>query len=354
VQTSFALLCDHYGVALLALTSTRLGICVIPRGNIANALAPWFTLNMDSFQATKLFIRIVDLGSFSKAAADIGIGQPAATKRVAQLEKQLGSRLLHRSTHGVSPTEIGALYYQKCKLIAHHVEEAETVAALMQSEVQGGLRISTTMDFGRRVLAPLVLRFLQLNPKLQVELLFDDHLVNMVEQGIDVAIRMGRLVDSTLGARYLGLNPWVVVAAPAYLAQHGAPRTPSDLAFHDALICSSVQHDSRWHFSGANGEALTVQVKGPMRSNNKSALLTAAQAGFGVAVLPAYVANKSIESGELVTLLTAWTLPIQEIHAVYPSPRMVPAKVVGFIEWLQAQMGETWWKTHFSAPAPAA
>jgi DNA-binding transcriptional LysR family regulator len=344
----------NYGSALPAGASTTRGIIIIPSGNIANAFVAWFTLRMDSFQATKLFIRIVDLGSFSKAAADIGIGQPAATKRVAQLEKQLGSRLLHRSTHGVSPTEIGALYYQKCKLIAHHVEEAETVAALMQSQVQGGLRISTTMDFGRRVLAPLVLRFLQLNPKLQIELLFDDHLVNMVEQGIDVAIRMGRLVDSTLGARYLGLNPWVVVASPAYLAQRGRPAAPGDLALHDALICSSVQHDSRWHFSGANGEALTVQVKGPMRSNNKSALLTAAEAGFGIAVLPAYVAHSSIERGALVTLLSAWTLPIQEIHAVYPSPRMVPAKVIGFIEWLQTQMGETWWKTHFLAPAPAA
>jgi DNA-binding transcriptional LysR family regulator len=328
--------------------SSAAGIMIIPIRNIANTPSAWSTLRMDRFQAAKLFIRVVDLGSFSKAAADIGIGQPAATKRVAQLEKQLGSRLLHRSTHGVSPTEIGTLYYKKCKLIVHHVEEAETVATLMQSQVQGGLRISTTMDFGRRILAPLVLRFLQLNPKLQVELLFDDHLVNMVEQGIDVAIRMGRLADSTLGARYLGLNPWSVVASPDYVARHGQPMVPGDLAKHDALIVSTIQHDARWHFSGAKGEALTVQVKGPLRSNNKSALLTAARAGFGIAALPTYVVHESIKSGALVTVLNAWTLPPQEIHAVYPSPRMVPAKVSGFIEWLQGQMGATWWTTHFS------
>lgn len=304
---------------------------------------------MDRFQAAKLFVRVVDLGSFSKAAADIGIGQPAATKLVAQLEKQLGSRLLHRSTHGVSPTEIGSLYYEKCKLIAHHVEEAQTVAALMQSQVQGGLRISTTMDFGRRVLAPLVLRFLQANPRLRVELLFDDHLVNMVEQGIDVAIRMGRLADSTLGARYLGLNPWSLVAAPDYLTRRGEPMTLRELASHEALICSSVQSDSRWHFMSAKGEALTVQVNGPLRSNNKSALMEAACAGFGIAALPTYVVHESIQRGALVTLLNAWTLPPQEIHAVYPSPRMVPAKVTGFIEWLQGQMGETWWTTHYEA-----
>ena len=188
------------------------------------------SLSMDRIQGVRLFIRVVDLGSFSKAASDLGIGQPSATKLVAQLEAKLGSRLLHRSTHGVTPTEIGRLYYEKCKQIAHHVDEAESVAALLQSQVQGGLRISTSVAFGRRVLIPLVMRFMQLHPKLQIDLSFEDRYVDLVEQGIDVAIRMGRLADSTLGARYLGLNPWVVVAAPAYLGEHGEPRTPHDLA----------------------------------------------------------------------------------------------------------------------------
>ncbi len=296
----------------------------------------------------KLFVRVVDLGSFSKAAADVGIGQPSATKMVAQLEKKLGSRLLFRSTHGVSPTEVGALYYEKCKLVAHHVEEAESVASLMQTQVQGGIRISTTMDFGRRVLAPLVLRFLQLNPRVQIELLFDDHIVNMVEQGIDVAIRMGRLADSTLGARYLGRNPWSVVASPDYLARRGQPMVPADLTSHDALIISTVQNDSRWHLTGADGETVTVQLKGPLRSNNKSALMTAACAGLGIAALPTYVVHGAIASGALVSLLGDWALPTQEMHAVYPSPRMVPAKVNGFVEWLHAQLSETWWATRWS------
>ncbi len=302
---------------------------------------------MDSLQAMKLFIRVVDLGSFSKAAADIGMGQPSATKLVARLEKQLGSRLLYRSTHGVSPTEVGQLYYEKCKLIAHHVEEAESVAALMQSQLQGSLRISTTMDFGRRVLAPLVLRFLKLNPKVQIEILFDDHIVNMVEQGIDVAIRMGRLADSTLGARYMGRNPWSVVASPDYLAQRDQPRTPADLTSHDALICSTIQSDSRWHFNGPTGEEVTVHVKGPLRSNNKSALMTAACEGLGIAALPTYVVHEAVLSGALVTLLGDWPLPTQEIHAVYPSPRMIPAKVSGFTEWLQTQLGERWWSVRY-------
>ncbi len=234
---------------------------------------------MDRIQAQQIFIRVVDLGSFSKAAADLGIGQPSATKMVALLEKQLGSRLLHRSTHGVTPTEIGALFYDKCKLIAHHVEEAESVAALLQSQVRGGLRITTSVAFGRRVLVPLVLRFMHLHPDLQIELNFEDRVVSLVELGIDVAIRMGPLVDSTLGARYLGINPWVVVASSDYLQRHGVPKKPSDLTAHQSLVYSTVQGDARWHFSGDTGKSVTVPVQGPLRSNNLSTLLMAARSG---------------------------------------------------------------------------
>ncbi len=298
---------------------------------------------MDSFQAVRLFIRVVDLGSFSKAATDMGIGQPTATKLVAQLEKKLGSRLLHRSTHGVMPTEIGALYYEKCKLIAHHIEEAETVSTLLHSQVQGALRISTSVAFGRRVMVPLVMRFMALNPKLHIDLIFEDHYVNLVEQGIDVAIRMGRLADSTLGARYLGLNPWVVVASDSYLQARGIPNAPVDLATHDALIYSTVQGDARWHFTGADGKTVATPVRGPLRSNNLSALLSAARAGMGIAALPWYVAHESVKSDAIQPLLAEWSLPSQEVHAVYPSPRMVPAKVSSFVEWLQGQFGESWW-----------
>jgi DNA-binding transcriptional LysR family regulator len=298
---------------------------------------------MDRIQAIRLFLRVVDLGSFSKAAADTGMGQPSATKIVAQMEKQLGARLLHRSTHGVTPTEIGALYYEKCKLIAHHVDEAETVATLLQSQVQGGLRISTSVAFGSLVMAPLAMHFLRLNPKLQIDLSFEDRIVNLVEQGIDIAIRMGPLADSTLGARYLGVNPWVVVAAPDYLSRRGTPGEPPELAAHDALIYSTVQGDARWHFSGADGHPLVVPVKGPLRSNNLSALLAAVCGGFGVAALPRYVAHESVRNGAVQPVLVDWTLPAQEIHAVYPSPRLVPAKVSSFIDWLQGQFGENWW-----------
>lgn len=298
---------------------------------------------MESIQAIRLFQRVVDLGSFSKAAAEFGIGQPAATKQVRRMEAQLGARLLYRSTQGVTPTEIGWLYYEKCKLITHHVEEATSIAALLQTQIQGSLRISSSVAFGRRVLAPLVMQFMRLYPGLQIDLSFDDRYVNLVEQGMDVAIRMGRLADSTLGSRHLGLNPWVVVAAPQYLSERGSPAAPDELAAHDALVYSTVQGDARWHFSGDESRSASVAVHGPLRSNSLSTLLEAALEGLGIAALPRYVAQGALAEGKLLPLLEAWQLPQQEIHAVYPSPRLVPAKVVRFIEWLQGQFRPDWW-----------
>ncbi len=298
---------------------------------------------MDRIKSIRLFVRVVELGSFSRAAEDLGIAQPTATKMVAQMERQLGSRLLHRTTRGVTPTEIGALYYEKCRLIVLHVDEAQNVGALLQSQVQGALRISTSVAFGRRAMVPRVLRFMRLHPKLTIDLDFEDRYVDLVEHGVDVAIRLGRLADTTYGARTLGINPWTTVASPAYLADRGEPASPSDLAQHDALVYSTVQGDARWRFVDGDGHEQTVAVRGPLRSNNLSALLAAALDGLGIATLPCYVAHESLARGTLATTLAAWSLPSQEIHAVYPSPRMVPTKVLRLVEWLQDEFRDGWW-----------
>lgn len=300
---------------------------------------------MERIQAIKLFVRVVDLGSFSKAAAEAGVGQPAATKQISRMEKQLGARLLHRTTHGVSPTEIGLLYYDKCKLICHHVDEAESVGTLLQTQAQGALRVSSSVAFGRRVMAPLVMEFMRMNPQLQIELNCDDRYVNLVEQGVDVAIRLGKLADSTLGATYLGLNPWVMVASPAYLKAHGRPKKPQDLAKHDALIYSSVQGDERWQLTGGDRKSASVPVRGRLRSNNLSMLLMAARQGLGIAALPRYVADAALRKRDVESVLNDWHLPQQEVHAVFPSPRLVPAKVKLFTSWLQGQFGPQWWES---------
>jgi DNA-binding transcriptional LysR family regulator len=292
---------------------------------------------MDSVNGIRLFIRVVETGSFSKASLGLGITQPTATKHIAALEARLGARLFHRSTRGVTPTEVGAAYYDKCKTIARELEEADNLATLMQSRLGGVLRISTSVAFGRRVLTPMVLQFMQQHPDIQVDLGFEDRYVNLVEQGIDVALRMGRLADSQLGARYLGLNPWVLVAAPSYLAALGTPKKPADLVRHAALIYSSVQGDDRWHFTAA------VPHRGPLRSNNLSALLAAARAGHGVALLPRYVAHSSVASGAVLALLERWALPTQEVHAVFPSPKLLPSKVRSLCDFLAPRFAGEWW-----------
>lgn len=299
---------------------------------------------MDRILTMQMFVRVVETGSFSKAAAELRVTQPTATKAVAEAERRLGARLLHRTTRGITPTEVGSLYYERCKLVVREFAEAENLAALAHQASAGLLRISTSVAFGRRVLAPLVLRCMREQPALQIELGFDDRYVNLVEQGIDLAVRMGRLADSTLGARYLGTNPWLLVAAPAYLARQGEPRVPADLAGHACLVYSSVQGDARWHFHGPAGEEQALPVRGPLRSNNLGTVLAACEAGHGLAVLPRYVARESLAAGRVQALLEAYTLPSQEVHAVYPSPRLVPPRVAAFVAWLQTQLQGDWWQ----------
>ncbi len=307
---------------------------------------------MDTLQAMRVFCRVVETGSFSRAATELGITQPTATKAVAEAEQRLGARLLHRSTRGVSPTEVGSLYYERCKSIARDVDDANAVAALVQGDLTGSLRISTSVAFGRRVMAPLVIEYMREHPKLQVDLSLDDRYVNLIEQGVDVAIRMGRLADSTLGASYLGLNPWLVAGSPAYFARHGRPETPADLAQHQCLIYSSVQGDDRWHLAGAAGTAPhVVAVRGPLRSNNLSTVLAACRAGMGVCILPWYVAQAALERGDIVQVLPEFAPPSQEIHAVFPSPRLVPRKVTNFITWMRQQLEGPWWLRGFGGPA---
>ena len=299
---------------------------------------------MDRITGVQLFVRIVETGSFSRASADLGVTQPTATRHVAALEAKLGARLLNRNTRGVSATEIGALYYEKCKTIQRELEEADNLAVLLQSKVGGVLRISTSVAFGRRVVTPIALAFMRAHPEVSIDLGFDDRYIDLVEQGVDVALRMGRLADSSLGARYLGINPWLVAGAPDYLAQAGTPQSPAELAGHACLVYSSVQGDDRWQFTDPSGERQSILVQGPLRSNNLSAVLAAARAGHGLAALPWYVARESLADGSIRPVLERYTLPVQELHAVYPSPKLVPSKVAAFIAFLQQALVDRWWE----------
>ena len=300
---------------------------------------------MDRLQAMEMYVRVVETGSFSKAAAEFNVTQPTVTKQVAATEARLKVRLLNRNTRGVSLTETGALYYERCKNIVRDAQEAESVVQLRQSQAQGLLRIGTSVAFGRRVGTPLVLEFMAKHPQVQVDLSFEDRYSDLVAQGLDVALRMGKLADSSLGARFLGMNPWVLVAAPKYLKKHGRPKRPADLSGHNAIIYSSVQGDDVWRLVTPKGEAVTVPVTGRLRSNNLSAVLAAARNGLGIAALPHYVAGDSLASGHVEALLREHALPEQEIHAVFPSPKLVPGKVQALVAFLQGRFGAKWWET---------
>ena len=248
---------------------------------------------------------------------------------MAATEARLKVRLLNRNTRGVSLTEAGALYYEKCKNIVREAEEAENIVQLRQTQAQGLLRIGSSVAFGRRVLVPLALEFMRQHPQLQVDLSFEDRYTDLVAQGMDVAVRMGKLADSSLGARFLGINPWLLVASPKYLKKQGTPKRPADLSGHKALIYSSVQGDDVWRLVSPRGEPVTVPVTGGCGPTTCRPCWRPPAAAWASRRCRWYVAGDSLASGAVVEVLRGHSLPEQEIHAVFPSPKLVPAEGAG-------------------------
>ncbi len=298
---------------------------------------------MDRLTSMQLFIRLVDTGSFSRTAADMKLSQPTVTKHIAAIESRLGVRLLNRNTRGMRLTEAGALYYERCKIIQREVESADDMVTRLGEALNGQLRVASSSGFGRLVVMPLALEFMARNPNVSFDLQLEDSVVNLVEKGIDVSVRMGKLADSSHGSRFLGLNPWITVASPDYLARCGEPTHPLLLARHRCIVYSTVQGDHLWHFADRADTPASVSVSGPLRANNISCVLSAAVQGIGVALLPRYVARSAIGHGSLVEILQDYILPPQEIHAVYPSPRLVPAKVTAWIQFLQEHFADDAW-----------
>jgi DNA-binding transcriptional LysR family regulator len=298
---------------------------------------------MNHLLCLRIFKRVVELASFSKASEELSISQSSVTKQVSQLEQYLGTRLLNRNTRGISLTEDGAVYYERCQAIIAEVDSADSLVGRRSKSLSGILRVSTSVAFGRRILAPTLLDFLKLQPQLKVDLACEDSYVDLVANGVDVALRMGRLSDSSLGCRYIGHNPWVMVASPIYLASRSEPQSPADLARHDCIVYSSVQGDAVWQLRSPAGDTQTVVVEGPLRSNNLSTLLSAVVAGFGIAILPRYVASTALFAGDVVPIMEKYALPGQDLHAVFPSPKQVPQKALAFIEFLLPRFRGNWW-----------
>jgi len=288
---------------------------------------------MDRLGAMEMFVRIVETGNFSAVARQLGTTQPTISKQLTALEKQLRTRLLNRSTRSLSLTEAGATYYERCRRIIDEVRDAEGALGQLQSALAGTLHVNGSIALGQIFLAPLVLRFQRQYPELAIELSLSDRYIDLVEEGVDVAVRIGRLADSNLVARRLGSTRRVLVATPAYLAAHGTPKRPEDLAHHSCLLYAYLSSGNEWTFKGPEGE-IRVRVQGNFKANNGEAIRQALLANVGVAMSPDWLIHDKLESGEVVALLPEFAPPPLDINAVYPSGRHVSTKVRTFIEFL--------------------
>lgn len=291
---------------------------------------------MDRLVAMEVFVRIVQTGSFSAVARELGTTQPTISKQLTALEGRVKTRLLNRSTRSISLTEAGTAYFERCKRILDAVQDAEGALGRLQATLSGTLHVNGSIAMGQIYLTPLILKFQQMHPELDVELSLNDRYVDLVEAGVDVAVRIGRLADSSLVARRLGNTRRVLVATPAYLRAHGTPRTPEDLVDHNCLLYAYLSTGNEWSFMGPNGE-IRVRVNGNFKANNGHAIREALMADAGVALTPDWLLHDKVARGEIVALLPEFTAPPLEINAVYPSGRHVPAKVRAFIDFLQQE-----------------
>ncbi|MGA8172292.1 MAG: LysR family transcriptional regulator [Methylocystis sp.] len=286
----------------------------------------------------RAFVAVAERGHFALASERLGMSRTMASKLVMDLEAHLGQRLLNRTTRKVSLTEQGAAYLERCRDILTAIEEAEREITAQASEPVGQLRVTAPMSFGTSHVAPQIAVYTARHPRVSVDLVLNDRLVDIVEEGYDLAIRIGRLVDSSLVAKRVGGTQLIVCASPAYLAAHGAPKTPADLAKHECLLYSYASAGAVWTFSGVSGEE-TVRVGGRVACNNGDAICAMAIAGLGVVAQPDFIASRHLRSGALEQVLAAYTDRATGIYAIHASHRHVPVKLRCFIDQLATAFG---------------
>ena len=296
------------------------------------------TIPGDRLAPIAAFVRVVERGSFTAAARDLSRSTSSVSRQVSALEERLGARLLHRSTRAVSPTEAGEAFYSRCVRLLADLDEAEEAVAHLQAAPRGTLRLSVPMSFGVRYLAPLITSFLCRYPEVRVEANFSDRRVDLVDEGFDLAVRIGALDDSSLVARRLAPYARLVVASPALVERLGVPAHPSDLSAMPGLLFAYQQTGAIWGFQGPDGEA-SVRLSGRLSANSGEALLEAALAGLGVALLPDFLVAADLAAGRLVRLLHGWVEQGHAIWAVYPHNRHLAPKVRLFVDHLVTAFG---------------
>jgi len=288
---------------------------------------------MDQLEAIRMFVRVVDSGSFSAVAREAGMGQPAISKQIAALEARLGAQLLRRTSRSLSVTEAGQEFYESAVRLIDDLETAVSRVGRGQTAPSGLVRVTVAPVFGRVHLLPRLGEFFARFPDIVVEIVVTDPIVDLVQEGVDVAIRHGPLSDSTLVARKIATTPVVTVATPEHLERHGQPRSPSDLDSHDCVTFVSGGGAWPWRFEGKFGE-IVHQPKGRLRTNDPEQIRAAVLAGLGLAHAPGWLFSREIASGEVRRILRKYEREPLPIYAVHPAGRRVATKVRVFIDFL--------------------
>ena len=293
---------------------------------------------MDRLDAMRLFIRVAELGSFSAVAHQLGAARSVVTRQIAALESHLGTKLLARSTRRLSLTSAGTAYLEKCREILNLVEIAETGLAEERQTPRGSIRLSLPLVYSLRHLAPLLLEFSRLYPEVELDMDFSDRRTNLIQEGIDLAVRITPRLEPGDITRRLGSARMVVLASTDYLATHGEPQHPAELIDHQCLRYTAGPSSQRWSFL-VDGRLESFAIRPRLRANNGDVLLKAAVAGLGIAQQPTFIADELLQSGELREILKDYPLPELGIYAVLPGNRHIPHRLRVLMDFLVERLG---------------
>ncbi|VAW50436.1 Transcriptional regulator, LysR family [hydrothermal vent metagenome] len=290
---------------------------------------------MDVMSSMAVFRRVVEAKNFSAVARETNMSQSTVSKHIAALEERLGTKLLNRSTRSLKLTDAGKEYYHHCIRILNDFQEAEASIGKGKIKPTGTLRISTSAAFGRACMLPSLNTFFNDYPDIDLDVLFHDDYIDLVKEGIDLAIRIGPLADSSLIARKIGTSPRLVVASPEYLVKHGRPKKPGDLAKHNCLLYTLQKAPDLWYFNSAQEGDESVRVTGRLKASSPDAICDATVEGLGISILCEWNARKYIEDGRLKVILPDFHPTAYDINAVYPERKFVSQKVKQMIEFLK-------------------
>ncbi|HJV94043.1 MAG TPA: LysR family transcriptional regulator [Azonexus sp.] len=290
---------------------------------------------MDRLDAMHLFVRVAELGSFAAVAQQLGVARSAVTRQIAGLEAHLGVKLMARSTRRLALTSAGTAYLEKCRVILNLVEAAETDVAEERLTPRGNIRISLPLSFGLKRLAPLLLDFSQRYPEVGLDMDYSDRRVKLIEEGIDLSVRITRRLDGGDVARRIGSGRMQVVAAPDYLARHGRPQHPSELIHHECLGYTAGGAAQQWQFM-VDGQLASFPVRSRIHANNGDVLTEAAAQGLGITVQPDFILEHFLAAGRVEAILKDFPIPELGIYAMLPSNRHVPHRVRVLMDFLAA------------------